>query len=353
MIDAADSSAKAQYIVFYITAGLSLLGNLLVLISLWQIKKSKTCFTRLLYFLHGSTAMISLISFPFLYKFNSNFCIAMQSFECYFSLMNLFTIAFLLEAHRSTIIENTIDIKRMIYDYGPYFLFLFPLIAFFGFPGHAYRESSDAFCLIPTDFNRISFFSLYFIWIWLIQIFCTYRILNTLKNIYKYDKRLAKRFFSRIGLYIIISIISWLPRASIRFIEHRENNQGDDNNQYEDNIILIALFPIQLAGIIYALIYYREKNSLRQFEGAMSTERNTQEEIFSWDEVIVNESLIRLTNMTISVDVKGAVSWAFVRISGQSRTSNRTSNTEASSIQINPITRESGIHSDGREYEQE
>lgn len=299
-------AAHAEYVFFYIFASLAAVGNLLVLISLWSIKKSKTCFTHLLYYLHTSAFMMAILSYPYVYKGSDNFCRTIQGFECYFALVNLITVALLIEAHRSNIFECSFDIKRLIHEKGRYLILSFPLLVFLGFASGAYQTTNDAFCLIEANFNEAAFLSLYLIWVWMIIIFCIGRIANTLYRIYVIDKLLAKRFFTSLGMYIFVALFTWIPRTIVRFF-NRLDDPNDDDNQYQNSLFLISLFPVQIGGILYACIYLKEVGSLKLLENnrnSINVSRDGDDGgfSFSWDEIITNDMLIRGSNATISND---------------------------------------------------
>jgi hypothetical protein len=314
----------AQYIIYYIVCAVSIIGNTMVLLSLWQLKRSKSCFTLLLYFLHTTTLCMAVLSFPFVYKQNLILCQAVEGIEGYFAMMNLLTLLFLVETHRSNILEGRIDIKRITHEYGTYILLLIPCVVFFGFATGAFGgDSHDAFCILQMNFYQTNFLSFYIIWVWLFLIFCVYRIINTIYRIFIFDKLLAKRFFTSIGFYISIALFSWLPRTFVRFFESLNTN--DDDNQFNNDLFLVALYPLQIGAILYCVIYFREETSIKLFEMYRSTfnnsscDRNTEGFSFSWDAVITNEMLIkRSTASSISsgrTTTKARPSWTLWNLS--------------------------------------
>jgi hypothetical protein len=297
---------QPQYIIYYVFCCIAIIANVMVLVSLWKIKNSKTCFTFLLYFLHSTSILMSIFSFPYVWKEHHMLCEIIQSFDCYISIMNLLTVAFLVETHRTTVIESLFDIRRIVHQYGYYLLFGPPSIVFFGFATGVYGSVNNAFCLIESDLGAASFLSLYYLWAWLILIFSTLRTIDTISRIMIFDKKLAKRFFGTIGIYIVVAILTWLPRSLVRFAQKVNN---DDDDQYDNGLLLSVLIIFEIGAIGYCFIYFREKASIKLFEAYRTsftgTEINDEDGfLFTWDEVITQDMLLRTTSVESAAPTK-------------------------------------------------
>jgi len=90
-------------------------------------------------------------------------------------------------------------------------------------------------------------------------------------QVYIYDPLLGRKLLSTVGIYAIISIISWIPRTLIR-LEHFSNSNPNDNEW------IFAYLPIFISGIIYMIVFLTEKKSLLLFDKS-----NGNNELFSWE----------------------------------------------------------------------
>lgn len=291
---------------YYVVSALSMAGSLLVMLSIASHGVNRSCFTFLLICFHLSLLGEEIATLPDVYTSNGHLCVAMQFFHFYFSLMNIVVVVMLVEAHRSSILEDPFQSRAKILKYGIYVILLFPLITLLPFVDGTYTaESSDAdgdddtrgWCTPP---NRVSWsIGVYFIWVWLFLILIVVLFSNSLYRIYQRDKAFAKTFSTTIGLYVIISIVSWIPRAFERFIRY--------NDPSTNTIILfIAYLPINISGILYVFVYIREKRYIVQYTetvediaGAMS---------FSWErgelmEMMRGSSTTRMTEMASSPSI--------------------------------------------------
>lgn len=279
---------QPEFIAYYILSCISIIGNTLVIYSLLKIKKIKTCFTFLLYFLHFTALIEQIFTLPFLWKYDPTLCRVIESFQCYFGLMNIFTIAMLVEAHRSTITEDSINIKEKIMKYGLYILLILPMPVFIGYTHNDYDSSESAFCTVPSKKNNIGFIFMYYTTIWITLLFCISRIALTLYQIARIDMQLGQRFFSSIGLYIIIAVVSWIPRSFVRFSNlTAEDDDGGDDNVDANKLFLASFYPIVICGLLFVVIFLRERKGIKLLERHQSNDDSANDGFdFSWDEIL-------------------------------------------------------------------
>jgi hypothetical protein len=280
-----------QVVIYYFLACLSIIGNVLVLWSLWKIRKSVTCFTCLLGYLHGTTIIEEILVLPFLYKPDYTLCLVVESLQCYFGFMNIMTVAMLVEAHLTNIFEDKYEVRTKIVTYSKYVLFGVPLIVFFGFFNGAFTQSHTAFCVVPSQLDNIVFLFFYYLEIWILLFYSVSRMIYSWTRIYYYDSLLASKYFSSIGFYIIVAIVSWVPRSVIRFSDQAAEDDdagSSDDNSVANDLFLAAFYPLQIAGILFAVIYFREKAAIKSFAAFNHTvdEVNLTGEGFSWDEIL-------------------------------------------------------------------
>lgn len=134
-------------------------------------------------------------------------------------------------------------------------------------------ESDSQFCTIGTS-NSIDYIiatTVFFTCSWLILLFCTAVLILTMYQVYILDEILAKKLLSTIGMYAIISIISWIPRTLVR-LEHFTSSSPTDNEW------IFAYIPIFISGILYMIVFLSEKKSLLLFDKS-----NRNNELFSWE----------------------------------------------------------------------
>jgi hypothetical protein len=294
-------AGSPEVVIYFIIAAISIIGNCLVVWSLKKIGRSVTCFTYLLWYLHCTTIVEELLALPYIWKENFTVCQIVESFHCYVGFMNILTIAVLVEVHISSIFNAdetssnpTVTIKEIILKYGKFILFGIPLVVFFGFANHAYGKSHVAFCVVPSHLGNLPFYILQVLEISKLLIYTAVRMIFYLIKLYRYDSFLARKYFSSIGFYIVIGIIGWIPRSVIRFTnQYAEDDDSGDDNTTDNSLFLYAFYPLQLAGICYALIYFREKTSIKTFANYNNAiDANGREsELFSWDEILDHSSL--------------------------------------------------------------
>jgi hypothetical protein len=294
-------AGSPEIVIYFIIAAISIIGNCLVVWSLWKLGRSVTCFTYLLWYLHCTTIVEEFLTLPYLWKENYTVCQIVESFHCYIGFMNILTIAILVEVHISSIFSanetsstSNVTIKELTLKYGKYLLFGIPLVVFIGFANHTYGKSHVAFCVVPSHLGNLPFLFLYFLEIWALLFYSAARMIYSLIKLYRYDSFLARKYFSSIGFYIVIGILGWIPRSVIRFThQYAEDDDGGDDNTGDNNLFLFAFYPLQIAGICFALIYFREKNAIKTFasynhaiDEVNKNGTGRESEMFSWDEIL-------------------------------------------------------------------
>jgi hypothetical protein len=293
-------SSSAAYVPYDILCAANIFGSSLVLISLFLSHKSGiSCYTYLLYYLYATIFLEGVFTIPFIYKESDGLCQTIENFEAYVSLMNILVIGMLVEAHCSYIIGESVVFQENVMKYGHYVLFGFPMIVFFGNINNTYEVPEVSFCAAPVHLQNILSLFIYYIWIWMILLFCVVRSVYTLIYILRIDKSLAKRFFSSIIIYIIVSLFCWTTRT-VFLVPYRNTDTDDsDDNPQMDSIYFACYGPIQASGILFSLLYLKERRGIKIFESYNSGAGGELERdlSFSWD-LIIAENAVRLTEMT-------------------------------------------------------
>jgi hypothetical protein len=315
-----NSGQSGPFILYYVVSLCNIIGNTAVLISLFRLPNRLSCITFLLHFLHFTVLIDGFLTIPFIFKGNSILCEIVENFEAYFSLMNILVVAFLVEAYRAYILSDN-ETQTRIFRYGTIILFVFPLIVFFGNINGMYNVPPNEFCAAPVHLeNTLSLF-IYYIWIWAALGFIILRFLATLLTVYRSDPKLAQKFFSSISLYIFASLFCWMTRSVFLLPSQADSaDDGDDNLGY--NSIYFACYgPIQAAGILFWMIYLKERRGIRLFQSYnsfISGATNGDEGfLFTWDEIVNNDNFYpRSTEMTgASASVVGSTENPLIRFS--------------------------------------
>lgn len=303
-----DDPGDPGFVIYFILSSISIIANSLVVWSLKKLRRSSSCFTYLLYYLHFTYVLEQILTMPFLFKGNYTFCTIVQSFQCYFGLMNILVVALLVEAHLTTIFDDPYDLKTKIVLYGKYVFYCVPLIGFLGFVNNTFTYPHSAFCIVPSALTSLTFLFFYYVEIWLLLLYTSIRMIFSFCKIYQMDRLLAHKYFSSIGWYIIVAILSWLPRSIIRFsfpFAEDDDDNGDDNAE-ANTLFLGSFYPMILSGLAFAYIYFREKASIKTFAlyNRRTEEVSLDGEYFSWEEVL-NET--RASNVSHSVQRESAI----------------------------------------------
>jgi hypothetical protein len=156
--------------------------------------------------------------------------------------------------------EDTLGVTPFIEKYSIYLVGVLPLITLLPLTTGSYSNHNDVWCTMQTDsfLTNLWAFVIFYFWAWPILIFSTIVLYYTMHQVYAIDKEIGFKLFSTTGMYAIVSILSWVPRTVARFSSFGRNL---DNTSF-----LYAYFPVYIAGIIYTLVFIREKKALLLFD---------------------------------------------------------------------------------------
>jgi hypothetical protein len=251
----------ALFIIYYLFAGLGILGSSHVLITiLSSFQTIQTCSTLLVLFLHFSLLSEEIAALPFLFTYDDTMCSINESFFEYFSLMNIVVIGFIVYAHRLSILDPSIRLPKPVVKGLFAFAVIFPMITFLPFAhDDVYRklDKGSPWCSVPYSTGWQWVLGVYLVWVWFIltlSIISSIDLAVRLSNTYQ---GLLKSYLSTIGLYCIISLACWIPRSMARFL-------GDDTNITR----FIAYIPIYISGMLYSLIFRKSKETMEAYETA-------------------------------------------------------------------------------------
>jgi hypothetical protein len=249
----------ALFVVYYLFAGLGILGSSHVLITiLWSFDTIQTCSTLLVLFLHFSLLSEEIAALPHLFTYNSTMCSINESFFEYFSLMNIVVIGFIVYAHRLSILDPSIRLPKPVVKGLFGFAVVFPMITFIPFAeDDVYRKPDSAWCSVPYSTGWQWILGVYLVWVWAVLILSIISSVDLAVRLSNTYQGLLHSYMSTIGLYCVVSLVCWVPRSMARFL-------GDDTNTTR----FIAYLPIYISGMLYSLLFRKSKETMEAYETA-------------------------------------------------------------------------------------
>ena len=252
---------QGAVIAYYVIAGVSVTCSLLVSITLCKYGSLKTTATRLLLMVHLTLLSEEFTSLPYVYNRAPGLCTAIAFFHFYSGLANAVSVGLLVVSYRYHFFEEIADWVQFLFNHSIYLILGFPLITLLPFSTDSYTNSNEVWCTmqVDTQVTNIWAFVIFYAWAWSILLVSTIILIYTMCQVYSIDKEIGKNLFSTTGMYAIISILAWVPRTAARFTNfHRENM---DNMAF-----LYAYIPVYIAGMLYTVVFLREKKSLLLFD---------------------------------------------------------------------------------------
>jgi hypothetical protein len=221
----------------------------------------KTAATKLLLILHLSLVFEELTTLPQAYNGDPVVCESVAFLHYYFGLANTIAVGFLVVSYRYHFVEDSWNVVTFMFNHAVPFILLFSLVTLLPFMSGSYDTDNGVWCTMATGSKMTNFWALavFFFWVWCILLFSTAVLLITMYQVYSVDPEVGYSLFSTTGLYAIISILAWVPRTAIRF----STGSFEDLN---DLTFVYAYLPVNIAGMLYTLVFLREKNALLLFD---------------------------------------------------------------------------------------
>ena len=270
------------FIVYYAVAAVSGLCSIFVVATLFTFGSLKTTATQLLLYLHLTLLLEEFTTIPYAFNGNRGICTFIAWLHFYSGYSNAISTGLLVISYRYCFMEDTWNIMKVIHSRSVQFILLVPLVTLLPFITNSYSNDANVWCLMETN-NRatnIWAFSVFYIWAWLILIVSTAVLGYTMYQVYTIDKEVGKKLFSTTGLYAAISIFTWIPRTAARFANF--NNEAMDNEGF-----VWAYFPMYFAGMMFTLVFMREKKALLLFERmsdwTLDLDNPSVDASFSWE----------------------------------------------------------------------
>lgn len=255
----------APTVIFFLIAGFSIAGNIAVLYHAFQhsFQSFKAITTKLIIMLHISTLLQNICTLPDIYAEDATVCAIMGFAHYYTGLINVIIIIFTTITYYFFLFESVQGrkITEWINHYGIPFAFGFSFITVLPYSTNSYGQA-DVWCTLTIDDNMANVWSfvIFYLWVMFAIVICSFVTLYIVYYSAKHDAALSRRLFTSIGIYIIISVICFLPRVIPRLIELFTEFDVTDTVQFVTGI------PMYIAGIAYCVCYYKNSNTLRSYE---------------------------------------------------------------------------------------
>ena len=237
----------AIILVYYVFGSFSILGSIYVLMAIHHMGTS-TATTRLINYLHINILIQNVFSFPYVYHYNDSLCAAVAFIRAYCSFANAIVIAIFSLHYRKIFFPDSLNITSFFIANRRKFIFLTPLVTLFPFITDSYGKIEDGFCSVKTDKNGLSAMVIYYMLVSAIVGFSIIQVVYTIVKVYmQTDLSLASSVASSAGLYVVVSIFTWIPRVASR---------SHDFSYFD-----VGYFEY-IAGIGYFFIFLKEEDSI-------------------------------------------------------------------------------------------
>ena len=270
---------------YYVLAGISVLCSVFVVSTLWMHGSLKTNSTRLILCLHIAIICEEISALPYAYNANDDLCEAIAFLHFYFGLSSIVAIGFLVISYRYHFFTETVRVSTFIKNWSIILVVVIPLITLLPFISRSYDTHKGPWCAVSGKKRDHSWaFGVFFAWVWVILGSSAFSLSYTMIEIYNIDPTIGRKMFSTVGMYSIISIVTWIPRTAAQIINFRRGSLT--TNQW-----LYSYIPLYIAGILYTMVFLTEKKALILFDRAAHTDQGIDAQTtrdramsgFSWE----------------------------------------------------------------------
>lgn len=251
---------------YYVLGGVSVLCSVFVVATLWFHGSLKTNATRLLLALHLSLICEDISALPYVYNTVDGLCEAVAFLHFYFGLASIVAIGFLVISYRYHFFTETVWMSSFIKKWAIPLVVIIPLVTLLPFASHSYDSHDSPWCAVSGKKNDHTWaFGVFYAWVWIILGSSTVSLIYTMVEIYNIDPTIGRKMFSTVGMYAIISIVTWIPRTTAQIINYRRG-------QLTTQQWLYSYIPLFAAGILYTMVFLTEKKALILFDRAVHTD---------------------------------------------------------------------------------
>lgn len=259
-------------IVYYIFSTLAIVSSMYILSLLWRWGRFNNCFTTLLFWLHFSLMAEEITVMPYLFSGDTSLCVSTQFFHCYFGMMNIFIVVLLVEAHRSSLLNDPFKSRVLIQKYGKFLFLGLPCIALIPYmmeekSWYSFSNDDTGWCALSAASSVTFQVVFFYMWVWIGLIVSTVIMLYTFIKVSQTDKFIGGQFFSTAGLLVLISILAWIPR-SLERAPHTYSNQSHFKHHF------VAFFPVCVCGVLFGVLFLLfEKRTIQSLQTLMQPDQ--------------------------------------------------------------------------------
>lgn len=198
----------------------------------------------------------------------------------------MFVLLLLVEAHRSSLLTDQFKSRSLIQKYGHYFFLGFPCITLIPYMMDdqnwmSMSNDDTGWCALTEDASLGLQIGIFYLWVWIALIIAVILTLYTGVKVTLTDSLIGSKYFSTVGLAALVSVLSWIPRSLERAPLTYERQSHFQHH-------LIALFPINLCGVLLGILFFMfEKRSLQVFQDMMNQDapEDSMRMTFTWEAV--------------------------------------------------------------------
>ena len=168
--------------------------------------------------------------------------------------------------YREYLLASSLKIIDWINKYCKFLILFLPSIALLPFSTDSYDTNDYPFC---TMSGVVWNFTVLYGFVWMILLPSLVMVSRTIFKVYRGNPELGNKLFARIGLYYMITLVSWIPRTAYRIIEYMGGHPSL-------SLYAAAHLITYCCGILYFVIFISERKSLQMFEHFFSREKSVQ-----------------------------------------------------------------------------
>lgn len=253
-------------IVFYLLSTISIVATLSVI---FQLKKggifSRSC--KLLFLLQVTQLLEDLSSFPFYGTIR--LCKFAAFIRNYSGLSNVIVGYLMTDTAKEFLFANDIMPKEFHEITANHLLLIFgfPLITLLPYISDSYGIIDSTWCSFKTDnYGNMWIFIVFLSWVWIFLLASVFILVKCICWS-RMDPKVSTALFQSIGIYSVVTIVCWIPRSILRM----GLQYALGNSQTYKIYIYVAVVLTYVCGILYAVIFYQERETLVAFEEFVCT----------------------------------------------------------------------------------
>jgi hypothetical protein len=142
---------------------------------------------------------------------------------------------------------------------------------------------------MPVDKSNFGWaFAIQYFWVWLVLILCAITNLHILNRVLikNGDVILFRKYALNAGAYSFVSVLSWTTRS----LEILDPSQQDSTE-----IKFIEYFPLLIAGIFYAILFFINMETLKKFN-QKAANNSLVEPVLTWNTSDILEIMDQLVD---------------------------------------------------------